>query len=120
MKIQFHIRGLNTNAHLRRVLEGSVQRLQACIPIGDVAVVLDRQIGATPPFRAFVQLAVPGPDIHAEARDHTLEAAWLKVLATLRRQIERRALQRQARQKRNGLLRAPASRRTRGAACLRG
>jgi len=35
-------------------------------------------------------LAVPGPDIHAEARDHTLEAAWLKVTAALRKQIEKR------------------------------
>ena len=116
----FHIRGLNTNAHLRRGLEGSVQSLQASIPISDAAVVLDRQIGTTPPFRAFVQLAVPGPDIHAEARDHTLEAAWLKVISALRRQIGRRVLKRQARQKQSGLLRAPASRRTRGAACLRG
>lgn len=54
------------------------------------AVVVEHRRYGAPPFRAFVSLAVPGPDIHAEACDHTLEAVWLKVTAALRKQIEKR------------------------------
>ena len=73
----------------------------------------------TPAFRAFALLAVPGPDIHAEARDHTLEAAWLKVTAALRKQIDRRQIRQEARVKRNGRVRVLAGRRTANMAGLR-
>src|SRR6186997_477352 len=90
LKTQFHIRGLNVNAGLRRWLEQSLERLESLISITAAAVVLEHQRDDAPAFRAFVSLAVPGPDIHAEACDHTLVAAWLKVLTALRRQIELR------------------------------
>ena len=90
MNIQFHIRGLNESAGLRPRLLQSLERLQSLISISAVAIVLERQRDEAPPFRAYVSLAVPGPDIHAEAHDHTLEAAWFKVTTDLRKQIERR------------------------------
>ena len=99
MKIQFHILGLNLNASLRRWLEQPLERLQSLIPVTVAAVVLEHRRDDAPAFRAFVSLAVPGPDIHAEARDHTLEAAWLKVSTALRQQIERRKAGRQLRHK---------------------
>ena len=43
--------------------------------------------------------AVPGPDIHASACDHTLEAAWFKVTKNLRQQIEGRKQRTQFRAK---------------------
>ena len=90
MKIQFQIRGLNANAGLRGWLEKQLERLHNLIPVSTAEVVLERQPDSAPAFRAHVHLAVPGPDIHAAARDHTLEAAWLKVTKKLRQQIERR------------------------------
>lgn len=90
MNIQFHIRGLNDDSDLRRRLLQLLEPLQNLIAITAVAVVLEHRTDHAPPFGAFVLLAVPGPDIHAEARDHTLEAAWLKVTTDLRKQIERR------------------------------
>ena len=57
------------------------------------------EFAQAPPFRAFISLAVPGPDIHAEAHDHTAEAAWLKVADDLRKQIERRKNRQDARLK---------------------
>jgi ribosome-associated translation inhibitor RaiA len=97
MKIQFHIRGLNITARNRSSLRGSLERLQSLIPITAAAVVLEHRWGSAPAFRAFVLLAVSGPDIHAEAHDHTLEAAWLKVNAALRKQIEQRKAKQLAR-----------------------
>ena len=88
VKIQFHIRGLNVHASSRRWLEQSLGRLQSLVSITAAAVVLEHRQDDGPAFRAYVWLAVCGPDIHAEARDHTLEAAWLKVITALRNQIE--------------------------------
>ena len=90
MKIQFRIRGLNANAAMRAWLQEQLERLHQLIPVSIAEVVLEREPDSAPAFRAHVHLAVPGPDIHAAARDHTIEAAWLKVTKKLRQQIERR------------------------------
>jgi len=112
MDIQFYIRGLNVNSGFRRRLEHQLEGLQRLISVSVAAVVLDHRRDDPPAFRAYVSLAVPGPDIHAEARDHTLEAAWLKVATALRRQIGQRKSRQDARLKRNGHVRARASRLT--------
>jgi ribosome-associated translation inhibitor RaiA len=101
MKTQFHIRGLNVSADLRRWLEQPLERLQSLISVSAAGVVLEHRRDDAPAFRAFALLAVPGPDIHAEARDHTLEAAWLKVTTALRKQIEQRKSKQIARIKSN-------------------
>lgn len=104
MKIQFHIRGLNLNSGSRHWLEQSLGKLQSLISITAAAVVVEYEREAAPAFRAYVSLAVPGPDIHAEARDHTLEAVWLKITTALRKQIEQRKSRQEgsANQSRNG------------------
>ena len=99
MKIQFRIRGLNANASLRRWLEQQLERLQSLIPVTTAEVVLEHQREAAPGFSAHVHLAVPGPDIHAAASDHTLEAVRLKVTRNLTKQIERRKSRQQLRHK---------------------
>ncbi|MGZ8937972.1 MAG: HPF/RaiA family ribosome-associated protein [Limisphaerales bacterium] len=86
----FQIRGLNANAGLRAWLEKQLERLHKLIPVSSADVVLERERDSAPAFRAHVYLAVPGPDIRATARDHTLEAVWLKVTKNLRQQIARR------------------------------
>ena len=101
MKTQFHCRGLNLNARLRRWLEQPLEQFQSLISVTVAAVVLEHRQDDAPAFRAFALLAVPGPDIHAEARDHTLEAVWLKVTTALRQQIERRKTRQQLRRRRN-------------------
>ncbi len=119
MNTQFHILGLNASADLRRRLLQPLERLQDSIPISAAAVVLEYRRDDAPAFRAFVSLAVPGPDIHAEARDHTLEAAWLKVSTALRKQIEQRKARQDARSKTDPHVRAQGVRRSRRAVGLR-
>jgi len=99
MKIQFQIRGLNANASLRTWLGQQLERLQKLIPVSTAEVVLEQQRDHAPAFQARVHLAVSGPDIHAVARDHTLEAVWLKVTSKLRKQIEHRKTRRKLRPK---------------------
>ncbi|MFN0069354.1 MAG: HPF/RaiA family ribosome-associated protein [Limisphaerales bacterium] len=99
MNIQFRIRGLNANASLRGWLEKQLERLHSLIPVSAAEVVLEQQRDHAPAFRAQVHLAVPGPDIHADARDHTVQATWLKVFKNLKKQIERRKARQQLRLK---------------------
>lgn len=106
MKTQFHIRGLNVSAEIRRRLEQPLEKLQELIGISVAAVVLEHRSEEAPAFRTFVSLAVPGPDIHAEARDHTLDAAWLKVTGALRKQIEQRKARQGARLRDNPQVRS--------------
>jgi len=115
MRIQFHIRGLKERAGFRQGLQQSLERLETDIPISAAAVVVEYERNNAPAFRTYALLAVAGPDIHAEARDHTLEAVWLKVMTALRKQIEQRKSRQDARAKINGHLRSPAARRTRSA-----
>jgi ribosome-associated translation inhibitor RaiA len=97
--MQFYIRGLSVNPAFRRRFELTLERLQSLISISATAVVLEHQRDDSLPFRASVSLAVPGPDIHADARAHTLESACLRVTEALRRQIEQRQNRRKARAK---------------------
>jgi ribosome-associated translation inhibitor RaiA len=113
MRIQLHIRGLNISGRVRKHLRETLERLRGRIPITNAAVVLEHTFENAPAFRAFVLLAVPGPDIHAEVREHTLDAVWLKVTASLRKQIEQRKARRLARikfKREQGIFAAPWSR----------
>ena len=101
MKIQFHVLGLNVSAGSRRWLEESLGRLEGLIAVSAAAVVLERAREAAPAFRAFVRLAVPGPDFHAEASDYTLQAAILKVVKNLEKQIRTRKSRRADRRNTN-------------------
>ena len=90
MKIQYRLRGLSPRAVTDRPMDQHLEHLHRLIPISSAQVVLEHQRNAAPAFSASVDLAVPGPDIHAAARDHTLEAAVLKVARRLEEQIEAR------------------------------
>lgn len=99
MKLQFQFRGLNANHQLRARLGQELEQLHLLIPVSTAEVVLEHKPEATPGIRACVHLAVPGPDIHAVAVDHTVQAAWLKVVKRLARKIERRKNQQHVRRK---------------------
>ena len=106
MKTQFHIRGLKESAGLRHQLQTPLEQLEGDIPISAAVVVVEHDSNNAPAFRAYALIAVPGPDIHADARDCTLDAVWLKVTSALRKQIQQRRWRREARAKSNGRLRA--------------
>jgi ribosome-associated translation inhibitor RaiA len=90
MKILLQYCGLNARAFWRGLVEGQLRRLESLAAIASARVTLERQHEATPAFRVLTLLEVPGPDVHAEARDHTLQAALLKVVKDLERQIRSR------------------------------
>jgi hypothetical protein len=99
MQVEFHILGLRDDDQLRAQLTDELQTLSSLMPIAYATISLMHQHESTPPYQAVVLLGVPGPDIHAAARDHTWPAAWCKVVARLRQQMEARQSRQQARHK---------------------
>lgn len=102
MKIEYQLRGLNPRTIGDRPLDRHLELLDRFIPISTAQVVLEHQRNATPAFSASVELAVPGPDIHAAARDHTLEAVLLKVARRLEEKIGERKTRQKLRLKGRG------------------
>jgi ribosome-associated translation inhibitor RaiA len=88
----------------RGLVESQIKKLQGLAAIASAQVTLERQREFAPAFRVRAQLEVPGPDFHAEARDHTLQAALLKVARDLKRQIQSRKGRRADRRKTNAQL----------------
>lgn len=113
MQVEFHILGIKADDQLRDNLESDLRVLEGLIPIAQARVSLERQHETTPPFQAVAMLAVPGPDIHAAARDHTWPAAWQKVVARLRGQMEQRRSRQAARKSGQPQRHHPGGRRAR-------
>lgn len=100
MQIHYQFRGLNPRTAGKRPLDQNLEELARRIPISSASIVLTHQQQMAPAFSVAVDLAVPGPDIHAAARDHTLPAALLKVVRRLEQQIEARRSRQERRLKR--------------------
>ena len=101
MQIQYQLHGLDQHAVTERLIEQRLEQLDQIIPVGTARVVLEHQPNASPPFCASVKMTVPGPAIHAAARDHTLKAAVLKVVRRLEEQVEARKHHQELRLKRH-------------------
>jgi ribosome-associated translation inhibitor RaiA len=114
MTIQFQILGVKDEAGLRRQVEADLKDLSRLLAVTSAQVGLRHEREVTPAFQAVAVLAVPGPDIHAAARDHTWPAAWQKVVVRMREQIEERRSRQTARQKGEPHIHSPAHRRAKG------
>jgi ribosome-associated translation inhibitor RaiA len=93
--------GLTKRAVWEQLVETKLRTLQHLASIASARVTLEWQHGVTPAFRVLTQLEVPGPDFHAEASDHTLPAALVKVVKNLEKQIRARRNRRADKRKTN-------------------
>src|SRR5215831_2091405 len=90
LNVSVAYRGLNPRKIWRRLVDGQMRKLQGLAAILSARITLEHQREVQPGFRVFATLEVPGPDYHAEARDYTIQAALLKVIDNLRRQMQSR------------------------------
>ncbi len=97
MKLTLQHFDIRSTDVLDTLVEERILGLGPLLQIDEANVRLERHRGASPAFRAQVHLVTPGPDVLAEARDHTIRAAVEKVLAELELKINGRALQRMRR-----------------------
>lgn len=91
MNIIVRYHGPRSRPGWQELAETRLRKLQtlATIETARVAIEWQRRIkwGV---FRVMALLEVPGPDIHAEASDYTLQAAIAKVVKSLEKQIRSR------------------------------
>ncbi len=90
MNIILRYRGLNARPVWRELLEAQLHKLEQLAQIASAAVTVAREEPGKRKFRVVALLEVPGPDYHAEASDHTFEAAVAKAIGDLERQIRSR------------------------------
>lgn len=90
MNIIIHYCGLTKRAIWQELVETNLRKLQNLAAIATARVTLEWQHGVKPAFRVLTLLEVPGPDFHAQASDHTLPAALIKVVKSLEKQIRSR------------------------------
>lgn len=73
-------------ALIKQRLEG----LHEALDIDEARVFLERRLEGSPAFRVSAHLVTPGPDVCAEAVDHTLRAALGKLFGKLEARIDYR------------------------------
>jgi ribosomal subunit interface protein len=101
MKLHIRYRFLSPLARWQGLIKQQLEGLEHLSAIASAQVTLERQRHAKPAYRVQALLEVPGPDFHADACDHTLQAALQKVVKNLERQIRSRKARRADRRKTN-------------------
>jgi ribosome-associated translation inhibitor RaiA len=96
----------STNA-LDAWIENQIFSLQPRLQIDEANVRVALRRDFSPPYQVRVHLVTPGPDVFAEGNDHTLRAAFGKVMRQLHDRITHRVHKRLHRVKSN--LSAPAT-----------
>ncbi len=91
MKIVMKHVNLHSISELDSWLEGRVIPLSQKRQIDGANIELIRHPEQSPAFEARFHLITPGPDIYAQARDHTLRAACEKAWTQLQKAVDRRA-----------------------------
>jgi ribosome-associated translation inhibitor RaiA len=101
MKLTVQHHHIRSTAELDSLLEERILALQPRLQIDEANIRLERRHDQSPAFSVSVHLVTPGPDVIAEASDHSTRAAIGKVLAELERKIGERNLKRTRRVRSN-------------------
>ena len=67
-----------------------IESLREALQIDEARVLIERRLEESPTFRVTAHLVTPGPDVMAEAVDHTLRAALGKMFGKLETRIDQR------------------------------
>lgn len=97
MRLHVQHRNLRSLDTLDSWVEAEILNLGQTRLIDEAYVRLIRLPDASPSYQVHVHLVTPGPDVFAESRDHTLPAAFTKVMRQLHGQINGRAAKRRQR-----------------------
>lgn len=106
MKLTLEHRDIRPTEMVNGWVKKQITSLEKRLRIDEARILLVHRAEASPAYAAQVHLVVPGPDLQAEAEDHTLRAALAKAMARLRDKLVLRSAKR--RQRRAGGLCRPA------------
>lgn len=97
MKLTIRHRSLRSFHALDAMVENHMIALAELCRIEDASVILERRSEESPSFRAEVRIAVPGPDLSAEAVDHTAANAFRRAVLELEGKLRDRSQRRERR-----------------------
>jgi ribosome-associated translation inhibitor RaiA len=72
------------------LIKQRLESLREALQIDEARVLMERRLEASPAFRVTAHLVTPGPDVFADAVDHTLRAALDKMIGQLEDRIDHR------------------------------
>jgi ribosome-associated translation inhibitor RaiA len=101
MKLILKHSGIHPAKGLRTIVQEKILTLAPLRQIDRAMVRITREDEASPAFCVQAHLVTPGPDLFADARDHTLAAALGKAIKQLAKGIKVRANKRLTRLKSN-------------------
>lgn len=91
MKLNLKHVSIRSTHALDSWVEKQILALGESRQIEEANIELAHHADSSPGYQARVHLVTPGPDVFADARDHTVRAAFEKVMKDLRANITRRA-----------------------------
>ena len=83
------------------LIEQQLKEVGKSLQIDEARIVIERRLESSPPFRISAHLVTPGPDVFAEAMDHTLRAALLKAFEQIEARIDHKRMKRAGRLQRH-------------------
>lgn len=89
MKLFLKHRHHSPSGSLAALVRGHFECLARTCQIDEAWVLLERRPDASPAFRVAAHLMIHESDVSAEAVDHTLRAALVKVIAELETRLDR-------------------------------
>jgi hypothetical protein len=101
MRITIRHHLLHSRHDLDALVEEQLLALARTTRIEDASVLLEQRAEKSPAFRAEVCVTIPGPDLRAEAVDHTVANAVRRALALLKAKLAERAFRRERRTSRH-------------------
>jgi len=94
MRLTLQHYSIRSTSALDSWVEGQIFALRERLQIEEANVRLAHRPETSPAYEVNVHLVTPGPDVFAQGRDHTLQAALGKVLDELKDKLVHRALRR--------------------------
>lgn len=117
MKIILQHIHLRSQDRVVRMIENRIFDLANRLVIEEATIRLEHRAESSPPFHVRIHLTVPGPDLRAEANDHTVRTALDQALAEILSHLAERA--RNRRRGSRGLRQLTAHRRSTGGVASR-
>jgi ribosome-associated translation inhibitor RaiA len=104
-----HLR-VRSSEELDALIQNRILALQPSLDTGEAEVRLECRFERSPAYKVGIRLVAPGPDLSVEADDHTLYAAFRKVMRQLNYEIGSRHHKRLRRARSNRSARPAKSR----------
>jgi ribosome-associated translation inhibitor RaiA len=91
MKLILQSRDHQPSDSFHELVEAEINALGTQVRIDEARMLIEHLPESSPPFRVSAHLVTPGPDLMAKASDHTLRAAFAKVIRQLAGSIVHRS-----------------------------